>query len=161
MDLLQGLRWDLICDGIQMLLGVAVLGAVIARSWTDKRRRAEARSAARPLSFGQEVLLQALRQQTRQALDAILAAVEAERSKLQPLLDAEPPCQPAETVPVEHAPFRLGEDNFHSGALTEPNPYAAIRELDAGGLSARQIAEQIQRPAGEVELALRLQRRAS
>jgi hypothetical protein len=162
MDMLQGLRWDLVRDGMLMLLCSAILCAIIARRWMGRRRVAEASPADRPLSFSQEVLLQTVRQQTRQALESILAAVEAERSKLQPLLSAEPPClPPGSGLAPEHVPFRLGEDDFESGLSGESDPYAAVRSLEASGLSVREIAGQINRPAGEVELALRLRRSAS
>jgi hypothetical protein len=161
MELLEGLRWDLICDGIQMLLCAGILCAMFARRRLNRRRLPEASLAERSSSFSQEVLLQTLRQQTRQALESILAVVEAERSKLEPLLSAEPPCLPPEAgLAAEHVPFRLGEDDLRSDSAEEPDPYGAIPRLEASGLNVRQIAEQIGRPAGEVELALRLQRRA-
>jgi hypothetical protein len=159
-SLLAAMPWDLLSYGMPIVMCVGVLG------WFARMRRKQ-RSAGAPAEsgspapvFSQEVLLQTIRQQTEQALQRVLTAVEAERDKLQRLLAAAEVPQLCAAAPMAetadvHRPFRLGESH---PALSAPGPYARLRGLAGRGLSPRQLAEQTNLPLGEIELALKLQR---
>jgi hypothetical protein len=155
-------RWDRVSDGIQVLLCGVIRACLIHNKLKHKRLLPDAARQGKPPVFSQEMLLQALRQQTEQALASIRAVVEAEQTKLQEMLGAGAvPCPAAERaeaeLAIESAPFRLGNgDPAETASLR--GRFAGLQELAARGLTARQIAAQTQLPAGEVELALKLQR---
>lgn len=164
LTLFDALRWDMVADGIQVLLCGVILACLLHNKLRHKRLLPEASDRTHPGGFSQEVLLQTLRQQTEQALAAIRAAVDAEEAKLQQVLGAAgvPPAaseNAAAETSAEHIPFRLG-DGEPVGLETLPSLYAGLGELAAQGLTTRQIAAQTRLPAGEIELALKLQQAA-
>jgi hypothetical protein len=160
LTILDALRWDLLADGIQVVLCGVMLLCLVHNKRKYKRLLPEATQRETPPVFSQEVLLQTLRQQTEQALASIRAAVEAEETKLQQVLGAAGvPRAVAENATAEHLPFRLG-DGEPEGLETLPTRYGGLGELAAQGLTTRQIAAQTRLPAGEIELALKLQRAA-
>jgi hypothetical protein len=163
MVILEALQWDMLYDAIQVVLCGVILCGMIWQRRNYIRRLTEGNPGHRLPSFSAEVLLQTVRQQTEQALETILGAVTAERAKLQPLLDtADLPSLPTERrINAADVPFRLGQEASSDGGSEEYGPYDGIRNLAEHGFSARQIAEQIKRPVGEVELALQLQRAVS
>lgn len=161
---LDALRWDLLADGIQVALCGVILVCLVHNKLNYKRLLPEPPRRGAPPVFSQEVLLQTLRQQAEQALASIRAAVDAEEAKLQQVLGAAGVPRPVEPtgaveIPAEHLPFRLG-DGEPAGLETLPGRCAGWGELAAQGLTPRQIAAQTGRPAGEIELALKLQRAA-
>ena len=160
----DALRWDMLADGIQVALCGVMLVCLVHNKLRYKKLLPEASTRGKPPVFSQEVLLQTLRQQTEQALASIRAAVDAEETKLQQVLGAAGVApaaaeNAAAETPAEHIPFRLG-DGEPVGLGTLPGRYAGLGELAAQGFSARQIAAQTRLPAGEIELALKLQHAA-
>ena len=159
----DAVRWDRVSDVIQLLLCGVILACLVHNKLKHKRLLPDAALQGKPPVFSQEVLLQTLRQQTEQALAAIRAAVEVEQTKLQELLGAAGgPCPSEERAEagraVENIPFRLGNADPTGPVAFGRSRYAGLPELAARGLSARQIAAQTKLPAGEIELALKLQR---
>lgn len=156
---LEAVRWDLLGSGFQIALCAGILFGWI-------RRRAQRRSAAqsepaavRPI-FAQEMFLQTIRQQTELAWQNILAAVEAERDRLQrALAGAGGACHPADAETGGSADalaaFRWGDPEPDGSG---PSRYDALEALAEQGLSSRQIADRMNRPAGEIELALKMRR---
>jgi hypothetical protein len=154
----EAMNWDVLRDGVQIVLCVVALAGVFLRCRRDRRHRVRAVSEGPRPMFSQEILLQAARQQTEQALAAILSAVETEREKLQTRLPpTDPPAGKAPAEIDEAAPFRLGAEHPPDAGTRGRRPDAGIHALAARGLSVRQIAGQMGVPAGEVDLALRLQ----
>jgi hypothetical protein len=158
----DALRWDLLADGIQVVLCGVILACLVHNKLRHKRLLPEASPNDKVPAFFQEVLLQTLRQQTEQALASIRAAVDAEEAKLQQAFGAAEVPRLAEEptgteTPAEHVPFCLG-DGEPIGCGTSPSRYTGLGDLAAQGLTARQIAAQTRLPAGEIELALKLQR---
>jgi hypothetical protein len=105
-----------------------------------------------------EVLLQSIRLQTEHALQNIRMTVEAERDKLQhALADAgalRPPAEPEVAAAAAAPPaFRWGDAE---PAERTGSRYAGLDGLAEQGLSARQIADRLNLPAGEIELALKM-----
>jgi hypothetical protein len=151
MNWLEAVSWD--------LLGVALptaLGAGILFGWLCRRMKRRLAAPAEPGSvspvFAQEMHLQTLRQQAEQALRNILAVVEAERGRLQPVLAA---AASSGAVPKKDAPdaFRwdASEDNGNRARR-----YEGLETLAKKGLTLRQIADRTSLPVGEVELVLKL-----
>lgn len=156
-SILEAVRWDMVAAGFQLALCAAVV-----LGWIRRRRAATAAAGdileAPPGTFAQEVRLQTIRQQTDQSLQCILAAVETERGRLQQAwagAGAPPVGAGADTVSPA-----LASDGFSWGAAELDGPgaerYAAASELAAQGLNPRQIADRLNLPAGEIELALKL-----
>lgn len=156
-NFLEAVRWDLLGSGFQIALCAGVLVGWI-------RRRAKRRSAA-PVEadtaspvFAREMFRQTVRQQTEQALQNILAAVEAERERLQHALadgDAAPCPAEAESgrTADASAAFRWGDPE---AGRDQRSRYGALDALGEQGLSSRQIADRLKLPVGEIELARKL-----
>lgn len=152
MSYLETIRWDVVGGGFQVVLCAVILGGWLRRR-LRKGAKAHAEASAPPPVFSQEVLLQTIRQQTEQALQRILAAVETERGQLRELLAKAPAPRgsaDAETArpPEARVAFRWGGgEKDRSGR----NRYAGLKGFSTQGLSARQIADQFNLPAGDFE----------
>ncbi|MFO7707960.1 MAG: hypothetical protein R6V84_07280 [Desulfobacterales bacterium] len=156
---MEAWRWDLIRDAFNVLLCIGILIHRVRRRREPLNARREGPGRPQITEFTREIRLQALRQQSERALSAILGAVEAERLRLEQLFDAdarpapEPFLAPARAA-ADDPPFRLGE-------VCEPaarGRYDGVHELLRKGLSSRQIADALDLPRGEVDLALKLNR---
>ncbi len=160
---LEAIRWGMLVDGIQIVLCAAILFFLVLGRRRTRRLPANAAAHGAAASFSEEVLLQAVRQRAETALSAIAAAVEAERVELQQLCDGGRPARRLHRVEASDPvpPFRLGESGGKGTPPAGQKSYAGIGGLAAGGLSARQIAEQLKLPAGEVELVLKMNRYGS
>jgi hypothetical protein len=162
MTLFDAVRWDRVSDGIELLLCAVILACLVHNKLKHKRLMPDPAFQGNPPVFSQEVRLQALRQQAEQALASIRAAVEAEQAKLHHLLGAADPPRPIEEraeaeIAAENVPFRLGNGDLAVPASLRSR-FGGLPELAARGLTTRQMAAQTQLPAGEIELALKLQR---
>jgi hypothetical protein len=158
---IEAVRWDLLGNGFQIALCAGILFVWVRRRI---RRRCAAQSepaAVRPI-FAQEVFLQTIRQQTELSWQNILAVVETERDRLQRALAGAGVA--SHTVEAESsssgdalAAFRWGDPEPDG---SDPRGYAALDALAEQGLSSRQIADRMNRPAGEIELALKMRRKS-
>jgi hypothetical protein len=156
---LEAVRWDWLGSGFQITLCAGILFGWVRRRVRQRSARQNEPSAVRP-TFSQEVFLQVVRQQTELAWQNIQAVVEAERGRLQRVLaggggaslmaDAEN-SGPADALVA----FRWGDPEPDGSG---PCRYDALDDLAEQGLSTRQIAERINRPVGEIELALKMRR---
>ncbi len=150
--------WDLIRDGLVVVFCMSLLARGVVRRLRERRRPALPAAAAAPAPFAHELGVQTFRQQAERALAGIAAAVEAERLRLHEQLQAALPPS-VDGRPDGHRgapdepPFRLG------GGPVPPagGRYDGVRRLAREGLGCRQIAERLNLPRGEVELALKLQ----
>jgi hypothetical protein len=157
MSYLEALRWDMVSAVFQLALCAAILGAWL-RQRIRRRSATRGASSASPPAFSMEVMLQSIRLQTEHALLNILSTVEAERDKLQHALAgagalhpaAEPETAGPAAVPVA---FRWGDAEAEE---QRGNRYAGLNGLAEQGLSPRQIADRLNVPAGEIELALKM-----
>lgn len=160
---LGAVHWGMLVDGIQIALCAAILFFLVLGRWRNRRLQANAAAHDSAASFSEEVLLQSVRQRAETALSAIAAAVEAERIELQKVCDGGRPARRMHRVEATDPvpPFRLGESGGKGTPPAGQKSYAGIGGLAAGGLSPRQIAEQLKLPAGEVELVLKMNRYGS
>lgn len=159
---LDGLRWDLLADGVQVLMCGVILACLVHNKLRHQQLLPACLGNNSDPVFFREMQLQILRQQTEQTLTSIRSTVETEQAKLMQLMEAAEAPWPAAAgseaeVAPEHAPFRLG-DGMPFAPKGFENRYHGLGELAAQGLTVRQIAAQTRLPAGEVELALHLQR---
>jgi hypothetical protein len=155
--LLDAVRWDMVGAGFQLALCALILGGW-ARRRLRKRAQACGEAGAPPPAFALEVWRQTIHQQTEHSLQRILSTVEHERLKLQELLAGTGPMPP--TAEADTTGPGDGQAGFRWDG-TEPdelgfNRYAGVNELAQQGLGPRQIADQLNLPAGEIELALKL-----
>ena len=151
MGLFESLTPETLRDGVQVLLCLVVLACLASNRLTSAARPQERPTAQ--AHFALEVGLQGLRQQAEQSLTAIRAAVEAESRRLERWVSAgEPDPEPAAAEPesLDPGPFRIGE--------SATGRYDELPRMAAGGLTTRELAARTRRPAGEVELALKLRR---
>lgn len=157
MSFLEALRWDMVGAAFQLALCAVILGGWL-RQHVKRRSQLRVEPGDAPPAFSMEVLLQSIRLQTEHALQNIRTTVEAERDKLQhALADAgalRPPAEP-ELAAAAAAPlaFRWGDAE---PAERTGSRYAGLDGLAEQGLSARQIADRLSLPAGEIELALKM-----
>ena len=160
------LNWEVVCNTVQIGLCSVILLFLIRNKLKTKRFPAEGERRDHAIPFTQQIRLQSMRQQTELALEAILKTVQAEQLRLQLAFDGVDTCLPgageaADAPSADHLPFRLGQDIPSVSAESSAGRYAGVHGLAAEGLSAKQIAEQLRLPGGEVELALKLQQMAS
>jgi hypothetical protein len=162
----EALRWDVACNAVQIALCCVILVVLIRNKLKTKRFLAEDAGPEHAIPFTQEIRLQSIRQQTELALELILKAVQAEQVRLQQAFDGDDARLPGAGTAVdaanaEHLPFRLGEDTPSVSGGAGAGRYEGVHGLAGEGLSARQIAEHLRLPSGEVELALKFQRATS
>jgi hypothetical protein len=162
----EALRWDVICNAVQIALCSVILVFLIRNTLKRQRFSAEGEGCDRAIPFTDEIRLQAIRQQTELSLEAILKTVQDEQVRLQLAFDGadtrlDGAGRAAEAACAEHLPFRFGEDIPHVSGGSGAGRYEGVHGLAGAGLTAKQIAEQLRLPSGEVELALKLQRAAS
>jgi hypothetical protein len=161
----EALRWDVVSNTVQIALCCVILVVLIRNKLKTKRFLTEGEGRDCAIPFTQEIQLQSIRQQTELALEAILKTVQAEQVRLQQAFERTDTRlsgagAAADTASAEHLPFRLGEDIPPVSGGLGAGRYEGVHGLAGDGLSARQIAEQLRLPSGEVELALKLQRAA-
>jgi len=156
---LEAVRWDLLGSGFQIALCAGILFGWVRRRVRQRYAAQSEPAAVRPI-FAQEVFLQTIRQQTELSWQNILAVVETERDRLQRALAGAGVA--SHTVEAESsisgdalAAFRWGDPEPDG---SEPRWHAALDALAEQGLSSRQIADRVNRPAGEIELALKMRR---
>jgi hypothetical protein len=158
-----GIWWAVVVAGIQTGLGLCA-AIMVYLIWTRRKaRRTPAAGAERgaPPGFTQEMIQEVVSQSVTQVLDSITQAVEAERRRLHGACG---------TGVAPHAlpgtPFHYGGEAFVAapprcdilpGQGAAAGRYEGVHRLTAAGLNARQIAERLNLPAGEVELVVKLQ----
>lgn len=159
MTSLSAIPWATVLDVFQIGLCAALL-AYLLRSRIKTGRSAAERpvEGAAPV-FARDMLMEVASQNVAQALDAIAGTVEAERQRLQRGFGIRP------VAAAGAAGLRFPGDGLAPSAPrcdilnAEGRPsgrYRGVAELAASGLSARQIADRLDLPEGEVELVLKL-----
>jgi hypothetical protein len=99
-----------------------------------------------------------VRQQAQSALAAVASVLEAERAKLIERAAAGAPLLPEREIAPAPA-GAAGEGAFRLGETAGPalfDRYEEARLLARQGLGTRRIAEELNLPRGEVELAVKL-----
>lgn len=152
--------WETALDIVGLLMCIATLVYIVRIRLADRRAVVKTERG----DFKKEMRLQAENQTADSALETIARALDQERKNLQlylgtglqPVLaggalDIDRSCAlPEQAAPVYQA---SAKPRRKSGI------YSEAMELAACGLSARQIADKVHIPKGEVELSLKLRNR--
>jgi hypothetical protein len=153
--------WEVAVDGLQIFLCILILFFLIL----NRRKKLQPDSLEVKPEFGRsfnlQVFSQTINQQIELAFSNILESVAVERRNLDKILQSNkfdkvtsfPAAtqRPLEEYKTDAALLRSKETANMSEHL------ARIQKLAARGMSAKQIAEELKTPRGEVELILRLQ----
>ena len=152
--------WEVAVDGIQIVLCLLILFFLIRnrrRKMTPEWVEAKTESGQ---SFNLQVLSQTINQQVELAFSNILESIAVERRNLGNVLQLNQ-FNHAGRIPTENQrPPVLSKNNEIFPRSKEPagkeEHRARIQKLAARGMSAKQIAEELKTPMGEVELILSL-----
>ena len=152
--------WETAVDGIQIILCLLILLFLIRNRRKHKPSALEEAIRESGKNFNVQVLSRTIKQQIDQAFANIADTMAAERHNLESLLPFSRP---------DHESFRISDGPFPSHRRNRPEIssvsdgmsqidelHQQIRKLAAKGMSARQIAEELKTPLGEVELILSL-----
>jgi len=152
--------WEVAVNGIQIILCLLILFFLIR----NRRRKmapewVEAKTESGQ-SFNLQVLSQTINQQAELAFSNILESIAVERRNLGNVLQLNQ-FNHAGRLPNENQrPPVLSKNNEILPRFKEPagkeEHRARIQKLSARGMSAKQIAEELKTPMGEVELILSL-----
>ncbi len=152
--------WEVAVDGIQIVLCLLILFFLIRnrrRKMTPEWIEAKTESGQ---SFNLQVLSQTINQQVELAFSNIHESIAVERRNLGNVLQLNQ-FNRAGRIPTENQrPPVLSKNNEILPRSKEPagkeEHRAQIQKLVARGMSAKQIAEELKTPMGEVELILSL-----
>ena len=153
--------WEVAVDGIQIFLCLLILIFLIR----NRRRKmkpdwVEVKTESGQ-SFNLQVLSQTINQQAELAFSNILESIAVERRNLDNVLQFNQfnytGCIPTENQrpPVLSKNYEVLPRSKESAVKDERR--ARIQKLAARGRSAKQIAEELKTPMGEIELILSLQ----
>ena len=158
--------WDMAVDGIQIVLCLLILLFLIRNRGSHKSSAMEAALKESGKKFDVQFLTQTIKQQLDQAFANISDTIDAERVHLESLLSL--------SRPGRETAFRHTDDppaSFPSNSHRISSPadsmsqvdelHQQIQQLAVKGLNARQIAEELKTPMGEVELILSLKTSAA
>jgi hypothetical protein len=158
-DLMQ--YWEVAVDGIQIFLCILILFFLIRnrrKKWQPDSLEVKSESGR---SFNLQVFSQTINQQIELAFSNILESVAVERRNLDNVLQSNQFDKAASIPAVIQRPL---EPSKTDAALLRSKETASmgdhlarIQKLAARGMSAKQIADELKTPRGEVELILRLQ----
>ena len=153
--------WDRAVDGIQIVLCLLILLFLIRNRRSQKFSALEAALKESGKKFDVQFLTQTIKQQLDQAFAHISETMEAERVNLESLLSFSRPDRDTDFRHADHPPasFSPGSHRISSpadGMSQIDELHQQIQQLATKGLNARQIAEELKTPLGEVELILSL-----
>jgi hypothetical protein len=153
--------WGAVSDGIQIILGLLILLAVLRNRRKLKQSLLENGPAESGQDFNVQVYSQTIKQQIDQAFANITQAIAAEQANLDRVLSNRPSRRGTAAVPGFSGPAPMLEPveiSWISGENASRNdPHEQTLKLAVEGLSARQISDKLKIPIGEVELILSLQ----
>ena len=150
--------WELVLDGIQILVCVMILSFLIHNKIKYKRWVLATVPPKETIAFSEEIHIQHLKQLTEKCFDSVIDTINKERLNLQSHFDGDSSLSesPGSSGPrvsdfkpfFQGEPKPTGDDGF--------NNFTEIIALADRGLSIREISHQLNMPSGEVELVVRL-----
>ncbi len=152
--------WDVVIDGIQIILCLLILLFLIRsrkKSWESAQDKAIGESGQ---SFNVQIFSQTLKQQVDQALANIAEAIAVEQRNLDQVLPVNG--HGSQTYGISqypsglHRPVAQNIAPIVSDVPGRDQLHQQIQKLAVKGISARQISEELKTPLGEVELVLSL-----
>lgn len=153
--------WGAVSDGIQIILGLLILLALLRNRRKLKQSLLENGRPESGQDFNSQVFSQTIKQQIDQAFANITQAIAAEQANLDRVLSNRRPRRGTAAVPGFSDPAPMLEPAEISWISAENasrnDPHEQTLKLAVEGLSARQISDKLKIPIGEVELILSLQ----
>jgi hypothetical protein len=153
-------NWKIIIDGIQIFLCLLIL-FYLFRIRSKKKDRVLKTTGIEPgQDFTAHVLTQTIKHQVDRAFASVIDTIVAEQECLESALKYEQLNNDAWDISEFHVRSRFSDRNESirksDFADTREKRLERIQDLAAGGMSTRQISEELKAPLGEVELILSL-----
>ena len=153
--------WELLLDGVQILLCLMIFLFLVHNRIKYKRWILNAASREKAVVFSDEIRMQHLKQLAEKSFDKVVDAINQERLALQiqfesDATDSEP------RASVLQAPDKFKsviQDDEKSPGDNDLGNFSEIVALAEKGLSIREISQRLNMPGGEVELILRLNKK--
>ena len=153
-------NWEILIDGVQIFLCLLILFYLLRNRNKKKDRVLKNAGSELGQNFNAHVLTQTIKQQVDRAFASIIDTITAEQERLEKALQYEHLNNDAWEISEFHLRSRLTDRNEdpRKSDYTEVREkrHERIQELAAGGMSTRQISEELKAPLGEVELILSL-----
>ena len=155
--------WQIVLNVIGVSLwGITIL-YIIKNRLQNSRRLAKGRGNESARNFGEEILIQTVKQQSERAFEAISETMNKERNALQTLIEErniDKRKNPvfAKTANKRRVNFEDSKADWASGANPAIDRYGQVLRLANMGLSAREVAEEVKIPKGEVDLIIKLRK---
>ena len=152
--------WDVVVDGIQIVLCLLIL-VLLFRIRKKKQPTIPARNRLDSAqSFNKQVFVQTLKQRVDQSLANIAEAVDIEQRNLDEWLSTvKHPNLPIGLLQNQSRLQRSDDDQVSaiaSNVSSIDQVHEEIQHLAGQGMTAQQISEKLKTPLGEVELVLSL-----
>ena len=153
-------NWEIIIDGVQIFLCLLILFYLFRNRNKKKDRVLKNAGSELGRDFNAHVLTQTIKQQVDRAFTSIIDTIAAEQERLERALQYGHLNDDAWDISEFHLRSRLCDrnENLRKSDFTDVRDkrYERIQELATGGMSTRQISEELKAPLGEVELILSL-----
>jgi hypothetical protein len=164
--------WELVLDGIQILVCVMIFSFLIHNKIKYKRWILTTTPPKEAIAFSEEIHIQHLKQLTEKCFDSVIDTINQERLTLQSHFDGdislserpgsgsrapgagEPASGTVRPAMSDFTPLFQSEPK--SAGEADFNNFSEIIALADKGLSIREISQQLNMPSGEVELIVRL-----
>jgi len=158
-------NWEVAVDGIQIFLCLVILFVLlrnhrrrIKSDWTNPKQ-------VSGQDFNVQVFSQTIGQQVGLAFTNIQNVVASEYHNLENVLQLQQvkhlSHRPSEILPPQDPPHSCGAFENVKESADPGKLQTRIRQMTGRGMSPKQIAEELKKPLGEVELILSLQKSAS
>ena len=157
--------WELVLDGIQILVCVMIFSVLIHNKIKYKRWISTTALPKERIAFSEEIRIQHLKQLTEKCFDSVIDTINQERLNLKSHFDGDSSLSesPGSSGPTSGS-VRPAVSDFKPFFQGEPQPtgddgfnnFTEIIALADRGLSIREISHQLNMPSGEVELVVRL-----
>jgi hypothetical protein len=148
--------WELVLDGVQILLCAGILFFLIRNRIKYKRLVLSTPSDDVTSHFSNEIRIQQLKQATEHALDTIVDNIQQERLALQKFYSPHNGNLDIAGSSVTSSISLSAGPPAEEQQDVDASDFGEILRLSEKGLSTREISRRVNMPRGEVELVLRL-----
>jgi hypothetical protein len=155
-------NWEIVIDGVQIFLCLLIL-LYLFRNRSKKKDQFLMNTGREPgQDFNAHVLTQTIKQQVDRAFANVIEIIAIEQDRLESALQYDLPSDDAWDISEFHLRSKLSDRNESSrktdfaDSRDKRQRHEQIQNLAAGGMSTRQISEELKAPLSEVELILSL-----
>ena len=152
-------NWEIIIDGIQILLCLLILFYLFRNRSKRKDQNLIDTETKYGQDFNAQVFSQTIKQEVDRSFARVIETIAVEQDRLQNALRYKHQGNDAWDISEFHLRSNLSDrnENFQNPEFTDGRQkHDRIRSLAAGGMNTRQISEELKAPLGEVELVLSL-----